>query len=52
LNDLFEEDLSKFNHKQLAALYYSLRNGKAESVALQDKILSQLETLYQNMNFE
>jgi hypothetical protein len=52
LKDLFEEDLSKMTHQQLNALYYSLRNGKIDVVALQDKILDHLEPLYVQMNFE
>lgn len=51
LKDLFEEDLSKMTHQQLTALYYSLRNGKIDVVALQDKILEHLEPLYEQMNF-
>ena len=52
IKDLLEEDLSKMSHQQLTAFFYSLRNGKIDVVALQDKILNHLEPLYEKMSFE
>ena len=52
LKDLLEEDLPKMSHQQLTAFFYSLRNGKIDVAALQDKILNHLEPLYEKMNFE
>lgn len=52
IKDLLEEDLPKMSHQQLTAFFYSLKNGKIDVAALQDKILNHLEPLYEKMNFE
>lgn len=44
--------MEKLSAKQLTSLYYTFRYAKSEAVPIQEKILDQLEPLYEQMSFE